>query len=238
MNASLRPEYKPTIKEMPETERPRERLAHYGAGSLSTAELLAIILRTGVHGCNVVNLSLELLTRYGGLTGLARASFRELCQVNGLSTAKVAQLKAALELGRRLLAESPEQRPQIQSPADAANLLMPEMQSLEQEELRVLLLDTKHRVLDARTVAVGSLNSSAVRVGELFREAIRTNCAAAIIAHNHPSGDPSPSREDLAITRQMVEAGKLLGVDVLDHIILGRQRFVSLLERGESFTSE
>jgi len=237
MEASTRSEYQPTIKEMPETERPRERLAHYGAGALSTVELLAIILRTGVRGCNVVSLSLNLLTRYGGLTGLARASFRELCQENGLSTAKVAQMKAALELGRRLLVESPEQRPQVQSPADAANLLMPEMQSLEQEELRVLLLDTKHRVLDARTIAVGSLNASAVRVGELFREAIRTNCAAVIIVHNHPSGDPSPSREDLAITRQIVEAGKLLDIDVLDHIILGRQRFVSLLERGEGFTN-
>ena len=236
MNESMQPRYRPMIKEMPEAERPRERLAHYGAGALSTAELLAIILRTGFAGCSVMDLSLHLLSRYGGLSGLARASFRELCQETGLNTAKVAQLKAALELGRRLQIESPEQRPQILSPADAANLLMLEMQSLEQEHLRVILLDTKHRVLDMPTVYRGSLNSSMVRVGELFREAIRANCAAVIIVHNHPSGDPSPSREDIAITRQIVEAGKLLNIDVLDHIIIGHQRFVSLLERGENFT--
>jgi len=235
MDATPRPEYRPTIKEMPEEERPRERLAHYGAGALSTAELLAIILRTGVAGCNAVSLAVGLVTHYGGLNGLARASFPELCQERGMSTAKVAQVKAALELGRRLLLEAPEQRPAITSPADAANLLLLEMQALEQEELRVLLLDSKHRVQDKKTVAVGSLNTNAIRVGELFREAIRGNCAAIVVAHNHPSGDPSPSREDISITHQIVEAGKLLGIDVLDHIIIGRQRYVSLLERGEGF---
>jgi DNA repair protein RadC len=233
MNESQRAEYRPTIKEMPETERPRERLAHRGAGALSNAELLAIILRTGFAGCNVVDLAYQLLTKYGGLLGLARAGFHELCQENGLSTAKVAQLKAALELGRRLVLEAPEQRPQITAPADAANLLLPEMQNLEQEELRVLLLDTRHRVLEIKTICVGSLNVSAVRLGDLFREAIRSNCAAIIAAHNHPSGDPSPSRDDIALTRQMADAGRLLGVEVLDHIIVGRQRFVSLMERGD-----
>jgi DNA repair protein RadC len=235
MNDARGPAYRPTIKEMPETERPRERLVHYGAGALSSAELLAIILRTGVAGCNVIDLSLRLLTRYGGLSGLARASVQELCQENGLGIAKAAQLKAALEIGRRLQLESPEQRPQILSPADVANMLMLEMQALEQEQLRVLLLDSKHRVLKTSIVYVGSLNASMVRIGELFREAIRANCAAIIVVHNHPSGDPTPSREDNAVTRQIVEAGRLLNIDVLDHIILGHQRFVSLLERGENF---
>ncbi len=232
MEDSGRPVYQPTIKEMPETERPRERLAHYGAGALSTVELLAIILRTGVAGHNVVNMAMGLLTRYGGLNGLARASFSELCGEYGMSVAKSAQLKAALELGRRLLIEAPEQRPQIMSPADAANLVQAEMQTLEQEELRVLLLDSKHRVQDMRTAAVGSLNSNAVRVGELFREAIRANCAAVIVVHNHPSGDPTPSREDMAFTRQIIDAGRLLSVEVLDHLIIGRQRWVSLMEQG------
>jgi len=232
MEDASRPIYRPTIKEMPETERPRERLARYGAGALSTVELLAIILRTGVAGNNVVNMALGLLTRYGGLNGLARASFAELCGEYGMSVAKSAQLKAALELGRRLLVEAPEQRPQITTPADAANLVQAEMQALEQEELRVLLLDSKHRVQDMRTVAVGSLNSNAVRVGELFREAIRANCAAVIVIHNHPSGDPTPSREDMAFTRQLIDAGRLLSVEVLDHLIIGRQRWVSLMEQG------
>lgn len=235
MNDAATPQYRPMIRDMLEAERPRERLAHYGAGALSTAELLAIILRVGVRGVNVVELAHRLLTRFGGLTGLLRASFRELCTENGLSTAKVAQLKAALELGRRLQLESPGERPQILSPADAANLLMLEMQALEQEHLKVILLDTKHRVLETPTIYQGSLNASVVRVGELFREAIRANSAAVIIAHNHPSGDPAPSREDMAITRQMVEAGRLLSINVLDHIIIGQGRFVSLLERGESF---
>ena len=235
MDEPIQPQYRPMIRDMLEAERPRERLAHYGAGALSTAELLAIILRVGVRGISVVDLSQHLLARFGGLTGLSRASFRELCAENGLSTAKVSQLKAALEIGRRLQLESPQERPQILSPADAANLLMIEMQALEQEHLKVILLDTKHRVLEIPTIYKGSLNASVVRVGELFREAVRANSAAVIIAHNHPSGDPTPSREDMAITQQMVEAGRLLDIDVLDHIVIGQGRFVSLLERGEKF---
>ncbi len=230
-----RPTYHTMIREMPPAERPRERLAQYGERSLSTAELLAIILRVGAPGVSSVDLAMHLLRKYRGLTGLAQAGFHELCGENGLSLAKVAQLKAALELGRRLQVESPLERPQILSPADAANLLMPEMQLLEQECLKVLLMDTKHRVLDMPTVYRGSLNASMVRVGELFREAIRANCAAILIAHNHPSGDPTPSREDIALTRQVVEAGKLLDIEVLDHLIIGRPHYVSLRERGEPF---
>ncbi|MFN2224744.1 MAG: RadC family protein, partial [Anaerolineae bacterium] len=153
----------------------------------------------------------------------------------GLGPAKVAQIKAALELGRRLLAQSPEERPQIRSPADAANMVMSEMSWLEQEHLKVMLLDTKNRVLGTPTVYIGSLNTSMVRVGELFREAIRANCASLIVVHNHPSGDPTPSPEDVAVTRQIAEAGKLLDIELLDHLIIGQQRFVSLKERGLGF---
>ncbi|RPI58568.1 MAG: DNA repair protein RadC, partial [Chloroflexi bacterium] len=167
--------------------------------------------------------------------GLAQANNEELMAARGLGPAKAAQVKAALELGRRLLVESPDQRPQVRSPADAANLLMSEMSLLEQEHLRVMMLDTKNRVLGSPTVYVGSLNTSMIRVGELFREAIRSNSASVIVAHNHPSGDPTPSPEDVAVTRQIAEAGKLLDVDVLDHLIIGRQRFVSLKERGLGF---
>jgi DNA repair protein RadC len=228
------PDYRPSVKEMPETERPRERLLHQGADRLTVQELLAIILRTGVPGCDVVEMSRRLVSKYG-LHGLARASTQELCREPGLGPARVAQLKAALELGRRLQTEPADEHPLIQCPQDVANLYMLEMQALEQEQLRVLLLDTKHRLQDTLTVYVGSLNSSPVRVGELFREAVRANCAAVVVVHNHPSGDPTPSREDVAITRQMVDAGKLLNVGVLDHIVLGHGRYVSLLDRGESF---
>jgi DNA repair protein RadC len=227
--------YNPRITDLPQDDRPRERLLTRGPAALSTAELLAIILRTGVPEENVVRVSQRLLSTFGNLAGLAQASPAELIAARGLGPAKAAQLKAALELGRRLLVEAPDQRPQVRSPADAANLLMSEMSLLEQEHLRVMLLDTKNRVLGSPTVYVGSLTTSLIRVGELFREAIRTNSASVIIAHNHPSGDPTPSPEDVAVTRQIAEAGKLLDVDVLDHLIIGRQRFVSLKERGLGF---
>ncbi|HSR35170.1 MAG TPA: DNA repair protein RadC [Anaerolineae bacterium] len=227
--------YNPTIKELPASERPRERLLNHGAGALSTAELLAIILRTGAPKENVVILAQRILSRFENLAGLARASTTELTSENGVGPAKVAQLRAALELGRRMLVESPEERPQVRSPADAANLVMTEMGLLEQEHLWVMLLDTKNRVLETKTIYQGSLNTSLIRVGELFREAVRANCASLIVLHNHPSGDPTPSPEDVAVTRQIVDAGKLLDVEVLDHLIIGRQRFVSLKERGLGF---
>ncbi len=225
-----------TIHELPTSERPRERLQHHGAAALSNSELLAIILRTGVGGESVLDLSTRLLVKFEGLGGLARASFGELAQERGLGVAKTAQIQAAFELGRRLLITSPKERPQITSPADAANLLLPEMGLLEQEELRTLLLDTKHRVLDSPTVYKGNVNTSVIRVGELFREAVRINCVAMIVVHNHPSGDPTPSPDDVRVTEQIVQAGKLLDIEVLDHLVIGQQRYVSLKERGLGFS--
>ena len=228
-------EYLPTIKEMPASERPRERLQAYGASVLSTSELIAILLRTGIEGQSAINVASRLLKDFG-LAGLARSSFDDLARVKGLGPAKVAQLKAAFELGRRLSATVPDELPQIRCPADAANLLLSEMGVLEQEHLRTLLLDTKNRVLATREIYVGSLNTSLIRVGELFRPAIHANSAAVIVVHNHPSGDPTPSPEDVAVTRQIVEAGKLLDIEVLDHLIIGWQRWISLKERGLGFS--
>jgi DNA repair protein RadC len=227
--------YHITIQDLPMGERPRERLHYYGPTALSNAELLAILLRVGRPGENAVSLGTRLLTEFGGLAGLAKASFSDLNQVKGISTAKIAQLKAALELGRRLLLTSPDARPQITSPADAANLLMLEMSGLEQENLRTLLLDTKNRVLASPTVYIGNVNSSIIRVSEIFREAVRQNATALIMAHNHPSGDPTPSPEDVHVTRSVVEAGHLLGIEVLDHLVIGHQQFTSLKERGLGF---
>ncbi len=227
--------YHPTIHDFPLGERPRERMQYYGPTALSNAELLAILLRVGSTGENVVALSTRLLAEFGGLAGLAKASFSDLASVKGVGTAKTAQLKAAIELGRRLLITSPDARPQITSPLDAANLLMLEMGGLEQEHLRTLLLDTKNRVLASPTVYVGNVNSSIIRISEVFREAVRENATAMIVAHNHPSGDPTPSPEDVSVTRSIVEAGSLLGIDVLDHLVIGHQRFISLKERGLGF---
>ncbi len=183
-------EYHPRIKDLPPGERPRERLKHYGAGALSTSELLAIILRTGVGGENVINLASRLLAQFEGLGGLSKADFAQISALKGMGQAKTAQVKAALELGRRLLTASLEERPQVKSPDDVADLLLLEMGALEQEEMRVLFLDVKNRVLGVSTIYMGSLHTAWLRVGELFREAVRRNCAAIIVVHNHPSGAP------------------------------------------------
>lgn len=228
-------QYVPMIRDMAEQERPRERLMMVGATAVSTAELLAIILRAGQPGENVLRLAERLLIQFQDLPGLARASTTELMSVKGIGEAKATEIKAALEIGRRLMASAPQERPRVTTPADAANLLMSEMMFLEQEHLRLVLLDTRNRVLGTPTIYVGSLNSSVIRIGELFRAALKENAAAFIVAHNHPSGDPSPSPEDIRVTKQLVQAGKLLDVEVLDHVIIGRQRFVSLKERGLGF---
>jgi DNA repair protein RadC len=228
-----RPIYR--ITDLAETERPRERLAHLGPQALSTSELLAILLRVGVPGENAVQVGQRLLSAFGGLSGLHRAPFEELKSQHGIGDAKAAQIKAAIELGRRLALEAPEERPTINSPADAAALVAYEMSALEQEHLRVFLLDTRNHVLDIVEVYKGSVNSSQVHVGELFKPAVRRNATAIIVAHNHPSGDPTPSPDDVAVTRAIVQAGKLLSVDVLDHIVIGQGRWVSLKERGLGF---
>ncbi len=228
-------EYRPTIRELPACERPRERLRDHGAGALSNSELLAIILRTGTPSENVLSLATAALARFGGLPGLSRASLGELCTQHGMGEAKAAQIKASLELGRRLLSAQPEERAVIRCPQDVANLLLAEMALLEQEHLRVVLLNSKNQVLAMPEVYKGSVNTAQVRVSELFREAIREGCPAIIVVHNHPSGDPTPSRDDIDMTRALIEAGKLLDIEVLDHIVIGGQDVVSLRDKGLGF---
>jgi DNA repair protein RadC len=223
------------ITDIAESERPRERLERLGPHSLTNAELLGILLRVGIPGENAVQLGQRILIHFGGISGLHRATFEEVYAEHGIGKAKAAQIKAAIELGRRLVQESPEQRPTIHSPSDAAAFVQYDMSALEQEELRIILLDTRNHILHIETIYRGSLNTSQVRVGELFKAAIRRNAAAVIVVHNHPSGDPTPSPDDVAITRAIVEAGKLLDVDVLDHLVIGSGRFISLKERGLGF---
>ena len=223
------------ITDLQETERPRERLSALGPQALSNAELIAILLRVGVPGENAVQVGQRLLQKFGGIRGLHRAPFVELCKQHGIAEAKAAQIKAAIELGRRLTLEAPEERPAINSPSDAAVLVQYEMSALEQEHLRVLLLDRRNRVLEVVEIYRGSVNSSQVRVGEIFKEAVRKNASGIIVVHNHPSGDPTPSPDDVAVTRAIIQAGKLLDVDVLDHLVIGQGRWVSLKERGLGF---
>ena len=186
---------------------------------------------------NAVQLAQRVLTDFGGLAGLHKAPYAELRQQRGVGPAKAAQLKAAVELGRRLSIALPEERPTIQSPDDAAALLLYEMGAFEQEHFRVLLLDTRNHLIRTVEVYRGSLNTSLIRVGEVFKEAVRSNAAAVIVAHNHPSGDPTPSPDDVSVTRALVEAGRILDIEVLDHLVIGKNRFVSLKAKGLGFNS-
>lgn len=217
------------------SDLPRERLKRLGAEALTTAELIAIILRTGTRGENVVHLAERLLREYRGLGGLSRVPLNELTRLKGIGETKAIELRAVFELAHRLQLESIGERPVVNTPSDVA-MLVAGMGWLEKEEMRVVLLDTKNRVLATPLVYSGSLHTTVIRVGELFREAVRQNCAAIIVVHNHPSGDPTPSPEDVAVTREIVQAGKLLDIDVLDHLVIGAgNRFVSLKECGLGF---
>jgi len=228
-------EYHPMIRDLPAWERPRERLLNHGVSALSNAELLAIVLRTGSRAESVLAMSTRLLAQFGGLPGLARASFSELKAERGVGEAKTAQLLASIELGKRLLSCHPEARAVVRSPQDIANLLMAEMSFLEQEQLRVVLLNTKNQVVSVAEVYRGSVHTSMIRAAEVFREAIKQNCPALVVVHNHPSGDPTPSSDDIKVTEQLVEAGQILNIELLDHIILGQKNFTSLKEKGLGF---
>ncbi|HVC05962.1 MAG TPA: DNA repair protein RadC [Solirubrobacterales bacterium] len=181
-------------------------------------------------------MSSRLLSRHSGLNGLARLGFGELCAEHGLGEAKAAQLRAALELGLRLASSHPEARAVVRSPADVAGLLMTEMSLLAQESLRVVLLNTKNQVMRVHEVYQGNVNSSMVRPAEVFREAVRENCPSLIAVHNHPSGDPTPSKDDIAVTGDLLQAGRYLEIDFLDHIVIGHGRFVSLKEQHLGFS--
>jgi len=219
------------ICKLPANERPVQRLITLGPAALSDAELLALI-----SGQQDLARCQASFCAGDGWGGVLRDDIHTLA--NRLGTARrAAAVKAALEIGRRLLIGGVDTRLQIRSPADVASLLLLEMGHLEQEHLRTVLLDTKNRVQQIATIYIGSVNSAQVRIGEVFRDAIRRNSAALIVAHNHPSGDPTPSPEDILVTRQIVEAGKLLDIDVLDHLILSHSRYVSLRERGLGFPS-
>ncbi len=227
--------YHTLIKEMPESDRPRERLEFHGPGVLSNAELLAIVLRTGTRQENAVSLAQRLISTFDKLEGVARATHKELCQVPGIGPAKAAQVQAALELGKRVAVAGAEDRVQITCPADAARIFESRFHGLAHEELHVLLLDTRNHVQRVVTVYVGNVNTALIRVSEVFRRAIRDNAPALILAHNHPTGDTSPSADDIQVTQEIVKAGQLLDIQVLDHLIIGKNTFLSMKERRLGF---
>jgi DNA repair protein RadC len=219
------------IRELPADERPASRITRQGPDALSDAELLALV--SGQHDLAICE---QNLRDYHGWVGLLRADIRAVATSLG-TPRQAASLKAALEIGRRVAIASYSDRFQVKSPADVAQLFMVEMMALDQEELWVACLDTKNRLIKVAKVYRGSVNTAMIRVGEVFKEALRLNAASIVVAHNHPSSDPTPSPEDILVTRQIVEAGKLLDCECLDHLVLAGSRFVSLRERGLGFLS-
>lgn len=220
------------LRDLPHEERPRERMMHYGAESLSQAELLAILLRTGTRRESAIHIAQQLLGLAGGLRGLADLSIDELMNIKGIGLAKAVQLKAGIELGRRMANSRLTEPVTIRSPQDAAEILTEQLRYLQKEHFVCLFLNTKNHVIAQETLSMGSLNASIVHPREVFRAAMKCSSAAIICAHNHPSGDPAPSPEDIALTSRLLQAGEIVGIDVLDHLIIGDSRFVSLKEKG------
>ncbi len=221
-----------SVKVLPPQDRPRERLLRSGPEGLSSPELLALLLRTGTSRASATDLAGQLLATFGSLAALSLARPDELDRQAGIGPAKASALLAAFELGRRLQAAPPARRPVIRTPGDVAALVGPQMRHLDREHFRAVLLNTRHEVLDVASVAVGGLDSAPIHPREVFKDAIRRSAAAIILVHNHPSGTPEPSSDDLRITARLQEAGRVVGIEVLDHIIVGDGRFVSLRERG------
>ncbi len=222
-----------SITDLPAELRPRERFRAQGAGALSAAELLALVIGTGTRGCSALAAGTAVLTRFGSLARLAGAPVEELAGVPGIGRATATRILAALELGRRLLAPEP-QRQIVRTAAEAAAVCAP-MRRLDREHFRVLMLNTRHELLDVVDVSVGGLASAPVHPREVFKEAIRRSAAAVILVHNHPSGHPEPSRDDVLITEQLRAAGRLVGIEVLDHLIIGERTFASLREQRQGF---
>ncbi len=229
------------IKDLPDSERPRERLAAHGADALNTAELIAILLRTGLRGASAVDVGRELITRFGTLDSLARTSIEELCRVRGIGRDKAVTLKAAFTLARRMATELRHESPALDNPSSVADLLREENRVYEVETFQVLLLNVRHRLIRVERVSQGTLDTLLVHPREVFRAAITANASAVVLVHNHPSGDPAPSEADIKATRDLIRAGQILKIEVLDHVILGRRTadrardYVSLRELGHFY---
>jgi len=220
------------IRDVHEADRPRERLIRQGAASLSNQELIAILLRTGTKQESVLHLANRVLTYFEQLHELKTATIEEMTAVKGIGVAKGVQLLAAIELGRRLSQQQTDGKFTVRSPKDAATYLMADMTSLKQENFVVLFMNVKNQVLHRQTIFIGSLNASIVHPREIFREAVKRSAASIICAHNHPSGNPAPSPEDIEVTKRLQDAGQIMGIELLDHVIIGDHQFISLKEKG------
>ena len=222
-----------TVHDLPLSERPRERLLKLGSEALSAQEVLALILGRGIRGESVMVTAQRLLSKFGNLKGVANASVEELSEIRGIGLAKAAQIKAAVELSKRL--ESPvaeSRKPAIKSPEDVATIVRSQLKGKKKEHFLVLCLDTRNHLINSKQVSMGSLDTSVVHPREVFKEAISSNAASVIFVHNHPSGDPEPSKEDVELTKRLARAGEIIGIDVLDHIIVCDKAYLSLKTKG------
>ena len=224
-------QYSYTIKELPEEERPREKLLKSGSSSLSNAELLALVIRTGTRERTAVELAQDILNYFGGLKSLVNLSVEEIEKIKGVGPAKGTRINAVIELSKRLYRATMEESVIIENPDDVAKLVMPELRYMKQEVFKLILLDTKNEVIAMPVITKGGLTSSIVHPREVFKEAIRRSSASIILVHNHPSGLPDPSGEDIKITRRLIEAGKIMGVEVLDHLVIGDGIYTSMKEK-------
>ena len=220
------------ITSWPENERPRERLLKYGAGNLSDAQLLAIILRTGSGEKGVLALSISVLDTFKSLRSIDAASGAELSSIKGIGAAKTAQIKAAFELGKRLMGESSDGKPVFSTSQAIHAYFSPRFKNYKKELFIAVLLDAKNRLLHECKISEGTLTGSLIHPREAFREAIKESAASVVFVHNHPSGDPAPSRDDIAVTARLKSAGEIIGIQVIDHMIIGDGRYVSLREHG------
>ena len=221
-----------SIKDWPESERPRERLLREGPNSLSAAQLLAIILRTGGEGRSALDLAIEVLNTFGELTKIEMASLREITSIKGMGKAKIAQIKAAFELGRRLAEEPFIKGSVFSSGHDVFAYFRGRFKNLKKEVFYCMMLDAKNRILKDCKVSEGTLTNSLIHPREAFKDAIKESAVSVIFVHNHPSGDPSPSREDILVTERLVSVGEVIGIRVLDHVIIGDEKYTSMKEKG------
>ncbi|HAR84641.1 MAG TPA: hypothetical protein DCR69_02835 [Clostridium sp.] len=224
--------YKLKIKDLPKNERPREKMLRYGAEYLSNSELLALILRTGTKEDSVLNLCDRLLSHCGGINGISSPSINDLKQVKGIGEVKATQVLALAELATRFNSFKSGEEHIVSSPKDVSNYMMRQMKGLKKEYFKLIMLNTKNIIISVKDISIGNLNSSIVHPREVFIEAIKLSSASVILCHNHPSGDPTPSKEDILITKRLKECGTLLGIEVLDHIIIGNKAYISLKEKG------
>lgn len=221
-----------TVRDLPKPERPRERLIKFGPEALSAQELLALVIGRGIPKKSVMNIAQELLAKFGNIRSISQASIEALAEIKGLGLAKAAQIKATFELGRRQELEPELKDYDIKNPQSIVKAIRSSIKDKAKEHFKLILLDSRNKIIGISTISIGTLNANLVHPREIFKEAIMHNSASVVLAHNHPSGDPEPSEEDLKITERLVESGKILGIEVIDHIIIGKTNFASFKERG------